>query len=205
MRPPWTNSATQMLLKAIGLPPSALQINAPLLPLLLCRAIHPFHSPLVCWGISLLREPLLLQHRSPRAFHLMPYMQALKATAMPYHFLFVIFVEALIQMGWSEFNSTLGFKIPEVQSGERPICIHCLGSSIISCMTFCHPGCSFQALPPSRATCHTGALPSIPGSAVGTSSKPSWTTRREATALRTRSIILPCVRDSARSRSSPPP
>ena len=59
-----------------------------------------------------------------RALLMLPYMKAWNNTALPYHFLMVIFIEALVHMGWCDYNPGLGFKI-ESHSGES-LCLHLL-------------------------------------------------------------------------------
>ena len=49
---------------------------------------------------------------------MVPYLKAWNATALPYHFMLLIFIEALCYMGWCDYNNALGFKIPEVHSGK---------------------------------------------------------------------------------------
>jgi len=57
---------------------------------------------------------------SSRGLLMVPYMKSWNATALPYHFLLIIFIEALVHMGWCDYNPGLGFKIPESHSGEFP-------------------------------------------------------------------------------------
>ena len=47
------------------------------------------------------------------------YKRAMEAVYLPFHFLIMIFVDALVHMGWSPYNPALGFKIPEVSSGTK--------------------------------------------------------------------------------------
>lgn len=46
------------------------------------------------------------------------YNKAWNASALPFHFLLLIFIEALVHMGWCDYNTALGFKIPESHTGE---------------------------------------------------------------------------------------
>jgi hypothetical protein len=129
---------------------------------------------------------------SARGLLMMPYVKAWNASNLVYHFLLLIFVEALVHMGWCEYNTALGFKIPDSHAGE--FFINC--STAYSVL---HPSlltglCSnpspsvraTQAPLPSRVPCPTGACPSPHGCGAGPSLYPSWMRRREATALTTR-------------------
>jgi len=54
---------------------------------------------------------------STRGFALHQYRRAMEATSLSYHFLLMNFIEALHHMGWCDFNTLLGYRIPESHSG----------------------------------------------------------------------------------------
>lgn len=45
------------------------------------------------------------------------YQRAIQATSLPYYQLLLTMVEALMAMGWVDFNCSLGYRIPDVHSG----------------------------------------------------------------------------------------
>ena len=54
---------------------------------------------------------------SAKGFLLHQYRKAMDATHLAFHCLIMIIVDALVHMGWCDYNSMLGFKIPEVSTG----------------------------------------------------------------------------------------
>ena len=49
------------------------------------------------------------------------YKKAGEAIHLPFHFLLMIFVEALVTMGWCAYNPSLAFKVPEGSSGTKGV------------------------------------------------------------------------------------
>lgn len=54
-----------------------------------------------------------------RAFSMSVYKGAVEATQLAFHCLVMVWVDALFHMGWSAFNPSLGFKLPDASAGSK--------------------------------------------------------------------------------------